>query len=295
MELRLVGAAELTRVGAISADAGRCDELTRVGAIQLTHVGAMALTGVGAKELAPVGAKELTGVGATELTLVGATELTRVGATELARVGATELARVGATELARVGATELPWVGPMDGVGLPTEAAAGREGGFSLIETLVALGILGSGLLAVAQVFTTGLGALTAGGPDIIARQKATEAIESVYTARDTRTVTWDQIRNTDDDGVFLPGERELKTAGDDGLLNTADDQDAEVESVTLPGADGELGTDDDTEQALSHYSRQIEIEDVTANLRRLRVTIRYLAGSVKRSYVVETFISSFA
>ncbi len=172
---------------------------------------------------------------------------------------------------------------------------APSEAGFSLMETMFALGILGGGLLAVAQVFTSGLGTLTAAGPDIIARQKATEAIESVYTARDTRTVTWDEIRNTDDDGVFLTNEQPLKNAGADGLLNTADDQDEGVETIVLPGADGELGTGDDIEQALSHYTREIEIEDVTANLRRLRVTIRYLAGSIKRTYTVETFISSFA
>jgi type II secretory pathway pseudopilin PulG len=174
-------------------------------------------------------------------------------------------------------------------------AEPSSEQGFSLVETMFALGILGAGLLTIAQVFTAGLGTLTAAGPDIIARQKATEAIESVYTARDTRTVTWAQIRNTDDDGVFLTGERDLKNAGPDGLLNTADDEDEEVETIILPGADGDLGTEDDIEQALSHYSRQIEIEDVTANLRRLRITIRYLAGSLKREYVVETFISSFA
>jgi prepilin-type N-terminal cleavage/methylation domain-containing protein len=167
--------------------------------------------------------------------------------------------------------------------------------GFSLVETLFALAILGTGLLAVAQIFTSGLGTLTAAGPDIIARQKVTEAIESVYTARDTRTVTWAQIRNTTDDGVFRTGEQPLKGAGVDGLLNTDDDQDEDVETITLPGADGDLGTDDDIEQVLTHYTREIELEDVTPNLRRLRVTVRYLAGGIKRSYAVETFISSFA
>jgi prepilin-type N-terminal cleavage/methylation domain-containing protein len=173
-------------------------------------------------------------------------------------------------------------------------AAASGQDGFSLLETLLALGILATGLLAVAQVFTTGLATLSAAGPEIIARQKATETIESVYTARDTRTVTWDQIRNTADEGVFVAGEQPLKNAGADGLVNTADDTE-QIESITLPGADGNLGTDDDIQQELSQFTRQIEIEDVTANLRQLRVTIRYLSGSVKREYVVETFISSFA
>jgi hypothetical protein len=181
----------------------------------------------------------------------------------------------------------------------PTGHLQGKPGvrderGISLVETMFALGILGTALLAVAQVYVQGLSTLSAAGPDIIARQKATEAIESVYTARDTRTVTWAEIRNVPDDGVFLTGERELRLAGDDGLLSTADDP-LQIETVTLPGGDGALGTADDVEQKLSSYTRQIEIEDVSVNLRRLRVTIRYLAGSMKREYVIETYISAFA
>lgn len=168
------------------------------------------------------------------------------------------------------------------------------ERGISMVETMFALGILGTALLSVAQVYVQGLSTLSAAGPDIIARQKATEAIESVYTARDTRTVTWAEIRNVPDDGVFLTGERELRIAGDDGLLSTADDP-LQIETVTLPGGDGDLGTEDDIEQPLSSYTRQIEIEDVTVNLRLLRVTIRYLAGSIRREYVIETYISAFA
>jgi hypothetical protein len=178
----------------------------------------------------------------------------------------------------------------------PPQAAPhiGSERGISLIETMFALGILGTALLAVAQIYVQGLSTLSAAGPDIIARQKATEAIESVYTARDTRTVTWSEIRNVPDDGVFLTGERELRLAGEDGLLSTADDS-TDIETVTLPGGDGDLGTADDIEQPLSFYTRQIEIEDVSVNLRLLRVTIRYLAGSIKREYVIETYISAFA
>jgi hypothetical protein len=174
------------------------------------------------------------------------------------------------------------------------EPRIGSERGISLVETMFALGILGTALLSIAQVYVQGLSTLSAAGPDIIARQKATEAIESVYTARDTRTVTWTEIRNVAEGGVFLAGERELRLAGDDGLLSTADDS-LQIETVTLPGADGNLGTADDIDQPLSAYTRQIEIEDVSVNLRRLRVTIRYLASSMRREYVIETYISAFA
>lgn len=172
------------------------------------------------------------------------------------------------------------------------------EHGFSLIEALVALGVLATGLLGLAQVFTIGLAALTSAAPDIAAREKATEAIESVYTARDTRTVTWAQIRNVrgtsgSDGGVFLDGEHPLTISGADGLLNTADD--GALEAVVLPGPDGRLGTQDDISQPMTQFTREIEIRDVASNLRRIRVVIRYVTGSAHREYVLETLISSFA
>ena len=172
------------------------------------------------------------------------------------------------------------------------------EAGFSLLETMVALGVLATGLLGLAGVFTIGLTSLTAAGPDIIAREKATEAIESVYTARDTRTVTWAAIRNVkgstgSDGGVFLDGEKPLRTSGKDGLINTTDD--GEVEARMAPGPDGALGTGDDIAQPLAQFTREVQIRDVDTNLRRIRVVIRYMAGSAKREYVLETLISSFA
>lgn len=176
-------------------------------------------------------------------------------------------------------------------------ARPSAEQGFSLIETCVALLVLGVGLLSLAQVFTAGLSSLNGAGFDIIAREKATEAIESVFTARDTKTLAWAQIRNVegedDDGGVFLDGERPLTVGGDDGLVNTADDGD--VEAVILPGADGDLGTDDDIHQPLATFTREIEIRDVSLNLRRVRVIIRYRAGSTPREYAIDTFISFYS
>jgi prepilin-type N-terminal cleavage/methylation domain-containing protein len=172
------------------------------------------------------------------------------------------------------------------------------EGGFTLVETLIAIVILAGGMMVLAGMFATGLAALTASGPEIIAHEKATDAIENVFTARDTRSVTWAQIRNVlgasgSDGGVFLDGENRMAEAGEDGLLNTADDGD--VEKVVFPGPDNRMNTADDQDRFLTNYTRQIEIRDIGPNLRRLRVTIRYLVGGARRTYTLETFISSFA
>lgn len=178
------------------------------------------------------------------------------------------------------------------------ETGVGLDAGFTLVETLFAIVILAGGLMTLAGMFATGVASLAATGPDIIAREKAADAIENVFTARDTRTVTWAQIRNVigasgTDGGVFRDGPRPLSTAGLDGLLGTADD--GPVEAVILPGPDNRLGTGDDRVQQLDSFTRDIEIRDIGPNLRRLRVTIRYAAGGATRSYVLETFMSSFA
>jgi len=172
------------------------------------------------------------------------------------------------------------------------------EQGFTLVDTIIAMLILTVGLLALAQVFIVGLATLNGSAPEILAREQATEAIESVFAARDGRTVTWDEIQNEagesgSDGGIFLDGEQALTTAGDDGIVNTADD--GPVESIYLPGGDGELGTDDDLVRPLTSFTREIEIRSAGTNLRRVRVIIRYQTGGRPRTYTLDTFISSFS
>ena len=66
-----------------------------------------------------------------------------------------------------------------------------RDDGFSLIEVVVAMSLLMVGLLGLAQVFYFGLAIVGTSSAQLIAREKAREAIESVHTARDTRVITW--------------------------------------------------------------------------------------------------------
>jgi prepilin-type N-terminal cleavage/methylation domain-containing protein len=184
------------------------------------------------------------------------------------------------------------------------------ERGFSLIEVVIATSVLSVGLLGAAAVLTTGMQRLGTSPNDVIATQKASEAVESVFSARDSHKLTWSQLQNVNgatgsDGGVFIDGLQPIKLAGVDGLVNTADD--TTVETVTLPGIDQLLGTADDKTVVLSNYRREIAIRDIPnepagcgvgpdpCTLRSVTVTVTYQDGKSTRTYTLTTYISNFS
>ena len=186
------------------------------------------------------------------------------------------------------------------------------EAGFSLAEVLVSLLLLTSSLLGIAQVFMVGMIHASASSPNLIAREKAREAIESVNTARDTRVITWAEIRNetarmcpgvaqpagwNSASGVFIDGEQPggLHGAGEDGLVNTAGDETEPLETIRHLGTNGVSGGGDDWDQDLSQYSREIWICDHSNSLREVRVSVRYQIGAIQRTYRLTTFVSNYS
>jgi hypothetical protein len=167
------------------------------------------------------------------------------------------------------------------------------QSGVTLVEAMISIIILGGGLLALASAFSQGMILMSAAHFHQVAKEKASEAIESVFTSRDTRIITWGQIRNASGGGVFLDGPKALKAVGTDGLVNTADDGAAETE--TLAGPDGLLNTGDDIVRPLDAFTREIIITDIAVNLREIRVIMRYRVGSLNREYQLLAYISSFA
>jgi prepilin-type N-terminal cleavage/methylation domain-containing protein len=167
------------------------------------------------------------------------------------------------------------------------------QAGFSLIEIMISILILGGGLLTLAMAFAQGMILMSTSHYQQIAKEKASEAVESVTSSRDTRVITWTQIRNVSRGGVFRDGAQPLRAQGNDGLVNTVDD--GAVENETMPGPDGALGTGDDVVFPLSDFTREIEITDIDTNLRQIRVIVRYQMGHLTREYTLVTFISSFA
>src|SRR5712692_12062864 len=110
--------------------------------------------------------------------------------------------------------------------------------GFSLLETLIAIVVLMIGLLAVLATFALAIGNTQSVQYDSIARQKAAEAVESIYTARQTSQITFDKIQNIGAGaGIFVVGFTPMTDAGPDGLDNTGDDTPAAA--IRLPGPSG--------------------------------------------------------
>ena len=170
--------------------------------------------------------------------------------------------------------------------------------GFSLVETVMALGVLTTGILGAAAVLATGMQNLSSSPADVVTTQKAAEAIEAVFSARQSGKLTWTQLKNVSGGGAFLDGPQPLNRAGLDGLVNTSDDAAAGVETVTLPGTDQQLNTSDDQVIPLSTFTREIMITDVpgeNGQLRSIVVTIKYQNGPRTRTYTLTTYISAYS
>jgi prepilin-type N-terminal cleavage/methylation domain-containing protein len=191
-----------------------------------------------------------------------------------------------------------------------TSRAAQR--GFTLIETMIAIAIMGIGILTLIAAFGAAVGAAQDAEENLIARQKTLQAMESIYTARNTQQVTFAQVANIASGGIFTNGPTPLWAAGPDGLVNTADDLPyaasgpcpAGPECVVLPGPDGILGTADDVGMSLANFTRQIQINSVLEadgvtidpNLKQVAVTVTYTSGTstVPHTYQVNALISAF-
>jgi len=181
--------------------------------------------------------------------------------------------------------------------------AQSRECGFSLLEVLIATVVLTVGLVGVLSVFSVAIATTQTSQQNLIAKQLANNAMESIFTARNSNQVQWDELQNvgamTTPDGIFVTGFQPINRPGADGIYGTADDATDMPEVLNLAGPDGLMGTTDDQTISLAGYQRQIEIDPVagTDTLRTITITIQYTPRpqfSFKKSYVLQGYISQY-
>ena len=161
------------------------------------------------------------------------------------------------------------------------------ERGFTLLEVLIALAVLVVGLMSLAYGIGIGLAVTQMSTMDTIAREKAREAMEDVFTARDTSTISFTQICNiptgsNPNNCLFVNGLTPMYTADSSGLVNTnAAATQGVLETYVTPGPDGILGTADDVTYNLTGFQRSIQVTSVSSSdgytvLAQVTVTILY-------------------
>jgi len=192
---------------------------------------------------------------------------------------------------------------------------AAKQGGFTLIEVMIAIAVMSIGLLSVVASIATAIQATQSAQEDLIARQKAMDALESIYTARNSQQVGFSAINNTtaSPPGIFLAGAQPLLCAGPDGLVGTADDvrcttsggvtcPNGGAECWVLPGPDGVLGNGDDVTYSLANFQRTITFSQVRLstgginnNMMAVSISVSYTKdGLPPRTYTVNSLISSY-
>lgn len=179
------------------------------------------------------------------------------------------------------------------------------ECGFSLIEVMISAAILMTGLLSLLGVFGLAMASTQQAQQDMIARQLASEAMESLFTARDSAQIPWDSVQNVSNGGIFVDNPQfvPINNPGADGILGTADDGTAGAAYLTEPGPDGIVGTADDIKLPLTNYQRSMAIApvvDINGNvnqtLRQVTITVQYKVPQRKatQQYVLTGLISSY-
>jgi prepilin-type N-terminal cleavage/methylation domain-containing protein len=170
--------------------------------------------------------------------------------------------------------------------------------GFSLLEVVISTAILTVGLVALLAVFAVAVSSTQSIQLDTIARQRASQALESIFTARASAQITFNQIQNAGGGGpgIFLSGMLPLTDPGPDGLEDTIDD--VPPASIILPGPTGSVaGANPSTNTiSLANFQRQVQINNTNdASLRQIIVTVQYLGANGKpRTYSVQALISSY-
>jgi len=180
-----------------------------------------------------------------------------------------------------------------------------HQAGFTLVEALLAMVILAIGILSMIDVMAQGLKVSAGTQNDFIAKKKAEEAIEAIFTARNTQEKSWDQIQNISNGGIFKDGPQPLYAPGNDGLVGTINDDAAHPDVVIAgPGPDGIMGTADDVVLPLSGMgmTRQIQIGGIvdkngkpTPNLRQITVTMNYTVAGRQKTQTFIAYISPWA
>jgi prepilin-type N-terminal cleavage/methylation domain-containing protein len=182
---------------------------------------------------------------------------------------------------------------------------SGRQGrhsqnGFSIAEVLISMVVLSVGLISLLAVFGIALVSTQVSQEDMVAKQLASEAMENIFTARDTvqvdpvlgRAIVFDDLQNAPS-GIFVTGQQAINQPGADGIIGTADD--GPIRTLAIADPDGVLRG---KTQSLANFKRQITIADVAgqAAVRSITIVVTYTTprSPLPRTYTLSGYISQY-
>jgi type IV pilus modification protein PilV len=179
-----------------------------------------------------------------------------------------------------------------------------NELGFTLLESLISMVVLTIGMLSLLAVISVAMTATQTSQEDAIAKKLAQEAVESMYSARDTANVTWGQIENVGAGGIFVTGLQAINQPGPDGIIGTVDDTIPQV-METAGNTGVYAGTcPPDNCTALTNFQRSITIADVPnpatganyGNLRQVTISVQYTTPQFRlpKTYSLVSYMSQY-
>ena len=190
-----------------------------------------------------------------------------------------------------------------------------NDSGFSLIEVMISMVVLTTGLVSLLGVFGLAMVSTQTSQNAMIAKQLANESYESIITARNTTQIGWDDIQNQGSTycpvtgaatcGIFVAPMGPIYNAGVDGIYGTSDDAASGEQTLQDPGTDGVFLTADDLFIPLTGFQRQITISPVYDNdtppnlitsVRSVTITVQYSNPQLKlpQTYILNSYISQF-
>ena len=187
---------------------------------------------------------------------------------------------------------------------MPTPSPAQKQRGFTVIEVMISIAVLSIGLLSLLGVIGMAITTTQTSQEDMTAKQLEKEAMESVFTARDTANLGWTAVNNVANGGVFLDNvQNPVAKAGPDGIFN--DTPDGGPEYLDEPGTSGVVTGNCATDKCvyLGNFSRKVTItnlldsnNNVIPTLRCITITITYTVPQTKfpKTYVLTSYISQY-
>lgn len=160
------------------------------------------------------------------------------------------------------------------------------ESGVTILEMVVAMLILTIGLLGLAASIGYAVTVSNKGRNLTNSKLLVVSLLEQMETLRNTEQLTFGQIVN------------QGQTVDNTGATRQFAGFPTDFQPLSMnPGPDGIYGTsDDDSASVVPGYQRQISITNLSANLKRIQVTLRYPdAGGQLRDMVGVSYLNNDA